>query len=113
MPVCAPQCGIEVPQELSFAYSSRYRNSTEEKQGMHTFTATELANKTGDVLAVAAQEPVCFMRHGNSRFMLLSVQHFNMLFQRAGKRRSVHADDMPVNEAIDLVTCLEHSITHD
>lgn len=110
---CALPCGIEVPQELSLAYSSRYYNSTEEKQGMHTFTTTKLANKTGDVLAIAAQEPVCIMRHGKSRFVLLSVEHFNMLSQRAGKRRSVHADDMPVNEAIDLVTCLEHSITHD
>ena len=110
---CALPCDIEVPQELSFAYSSRYCNSTEEKQGMCTFTATELANKTGDVPAIAAQEPVCIMRHGKSRFMLLSIEHFNMLSQRAGKRRSVHADDMPVNEAIDLVTCLEHSITHD
>ena len=110
---CALPCDIDVPQELSFAYSSRYCNSTEDKQVMRTFTATELANKTGDVLAIAAQEPVCIMRHGKSRFMLLSVEHFNMLLQRAGKRRSIHADDMPVNEAIDLVTCLEHSITHD
>ena len=41
---------------------------------MRHFTATELANNTGDVLAAAAQEPVRIQRHGKSRYVLLSVE---------------------------------------
>jgi antitoxin Phd len=37
---------------------------------MRHFSATELANKTGDVLAAAAQEPVHIQRHGKSRYVV-------------------------------------------
>jgi len=41
---------------------------------MRNFTSTELANKTGDVLAAAAQEPVNIQRHGKARYVLLTVE---------------------------------------
>lgn len=80
---------------------------------MRHFTSTELANKTGDVLAVAAQEPVHIQRHGKSRYVLLSVEQFNRLNTRADQRRTVHVDDMNADEADTLIAALEHSITHD
>ena len=55
---------------------------------MRNFSSTELANKTGDVLAVAAQEPVHIQRHGKSRYVLLSVEQFESLSTRADQRRA-------------------------
>lgn len=80
---------------------------------MRHFTSTELANKTGDVLAVAAQEPVHIQRHGKSRFVLLSVEQFEALNSNKNPRRTVHIDDMDANQAQELISALEHSITHD
>ena len=58
---------------------------------MREFSSTELANKTGDVLAVAAQEPVHIQRHGKSRYVLLSVEKFEELNDKADFRKSVRA----------------------
>ena len=80
---------------------------------MRNFSATELANKTGDVLAAAAQEPVHIQRHGKSRYVLLSVEQFERLNARSDHRRSQHVDDMDVAEAERLIAALEYSIRHD
>jgi len=58
---------------------------------MREFSSTELANKTGDVLAVAAQEPVHIQRHGKSRYVLLSVAKIEVLNKKENFRRSVRA----------------------
>jgi antitoxin Phd len=80
---------------------------------MRNFSATELANKTGDVLAAAAQEPVNIQRHGKARYVLLSVEQFERLSMRADQRRAVHVDDLAVGEADELIAQLEHSIAHE
>ena len=72
---------------------------------MRNFSSTELANKTGDVLAVAAQEPVHIQRHGKSRYVLLSVEQFESLNTRAAQRRTMH-------EVHSLIAELEHNITN-
>lgn len=80
---------------------------------MRNFSATELANKTGDVLAAAAQEPVNIQRHGKSRYVLLSIEQFERLNARADQRRAVHVDDLSADEADVLIAQLEHSIAND
>ena len=80
---------------------------------MRSFSSTELANKTGDVLAAAAQEPVNIQRHGKARYVLLSVEQFERLSARADQRRAVHVDDLAEEEANTLIAQLEHSIAHD
>lgn len=80
---------------------------------MRNFSATELANKTGDVLAAAAQEPVNIQRHGKARYVLLSVEQFERLSAKADQRRAVHVEDLTPNEADKLIAQLEHSIKHD
>ena len=80
---------------------------------MRNFSSTELANKTGDVLAVAAQEPVHIQRHGKSRYVLLSVEQFESLNTRADQRRVLHMDDMSGDEVHSLIAELAHSITND
>jgi prevent-host-death family protein len=80
---------------------------------MRNFSSTELANKTGDVLAAAAQQPVNIQRHGKARYVLLSVEQFERLNTRADHRRAVHVEDLAEDEAGDLIAQLEHSIAHD
>ena len=46
---------------------------------MLQFTSTDLGNKTGDVLAAAAQEPVAIARHGKQRFVLLTTESYETL----------------------------------
>ena len=80
---------------------------------MSNFSSTELANKTGDVLEVAAQEPVHIQRHGKSRYVLPSVEQFENLSTRSDQRRVLHMGDMSGDEVHSLIAELEHSITND
>ena len=80
---------------------------------MRHFSATELANKTGDVLAAAAQEPVHIQRHGKSRYVLLSVEQFERMATIADQRRALHVEDMDECEVQAMIAALQHSIQHD
>lgn len=80
---------------------------------MRHFSATELANKTGDVLAAAAQEPVHIQRHGKSRYVLLSVEQFERMASVADQRRALHVEDMDEGEVQAMIAALQHSIQHD
>lgn len=80
---------------------------------MRHFSATELANKTGDVLAAAAQEPVHIQRHGKSRYVLLSVEQFERMATVADQRRALHVEDMDESEMHAMILALQHSIQHD
>lgn len=77
---------------------------------MRAFSATELANKTGDVLAAAAQEPVAIQRHGKSRFVMLSAEEFERLQQKRETRRAIHVSELSDADADDLLSALEDSI---
>lgn len=80
---------------------------------MRAFSATELTNKTGDVLAAAAQEPVSIQRHGKSRFVMLSIEEFERLQQKKDVRRAIQVSELSDAEADDLVPALEDSIKTD
>ncbi|MEP3427976.1 MAG: type II toxin-antitoxin system Phd/YefM family antitoxin [Hyphomicrobiales bacterium] len=80
---------------------------------MRAFSSTELANKTGDVLAVAAQEPVAIQRHGKSRFVMLSAEAFERLQQKTDTRKAVHLSELSDTDAVDLLSALENSIKND
>lgn len=80
---------------------------------MRQFSSTELANKTGDVLAAAAQEPVSIARHGKARFVVLSAEQFDRLRKGGETRRAFHVDDLSDAEAQSLIAALEHSIEND
>ncbi|POF27766.1 type II toxin-antitoxin system Phd/YefM family antitoxin [Roseibium marinum] len=80
---------------------------------MRAFSSTELANKTGDVLAAAAQEPVAIQRHGKSRFVMLSAEEFERLQQKRDTRKAVHVSELSDTDAADLLSALEDSIKDD
>lgn len=80
---------------------------------MRAFSSTELANKTGDVLAAAAQEPVAIQRHGKSRFVVLTTEEFERIQQKKDTRKAVRVTDLSDADAGDLLSALEDSIEND
>lgn len=58
---------------------------------MRGFTATELANNTGDVLIAASRGAVEISRHGKPQFVLMTLKKFEQLNARA--KRPVKQQD--------------------
>ncbi len=84
------------------------------KEGyVRQFSSTELSNKTGDVLAAAAQRPVAIARHGKARFVVLSTEEFERLQHGMDSRRSVHVSEMSDAEAEAMAGALQESIDND
>jgi prevent-host-death family protein len=77
---------------------------------MQQFSATDLANKTGDVLAIAAQQPVAIARYGKRRFVVLSTEEFEALCQAKDSRTAHHVNDLSDTEAARLLAELQTSI---
>lgn len=80
---------------------------------MRQFSSTELANKTGDVLAAAAEAPVTIARHGKPRFVVLSQDAFARLQAGAETRRAIHVADLSDAEADALIADLEADLSRD
>ncbi|MCG8433856.1 MAG: type II toxin-antitoxin system Phd/YefM family antitoxin, partial [Gammaproteobacteria bacterium] len=55
---------------------------------MREFSATELKNRTGDVLAAASEGPVTIARHGKARFVVLSTSQYETLANGHDTRRA-------------------------
>ncbi len=80
---------------------------------MREYSATELANNTGDVLAAAAGEDVEITRHGKPRFVIMSRERFERLLRRGDTRRAVRVDDMDVEERDALIAALDRDLDDD
>ena len=79
---------------------------------MRAFSSTDLANRTGDVLAVAAVEPVEIQRHGKPRFVLMSRDHYDRL--TGGQSQQAHRiDDLPPDLRALLVDALQKDTEDD
>ena len=80
---------------------------------MKDYTATELANNTGDVLMAAASETVEITRHGKPRFVILSHERYERMIARGDTRRVVRVVGTSDQEAAELSVALEDSIKND
>jgi antitoxin Phd len=80
---------------------------------MKHFSATDLGERTGDVLAAAAQSPVTIDRHGKPRFVLLSHEEFESMTRRKDPRRAFNLTDLSDAEAAELIEALQNSIEDD
>jgi antitoxin Phd len=81
--------------------------------GVKQFSSTELANRTGDVLAAAAEAPVVIARHGKPRFVMLSAEQYERLRRRGDSRRAFHVSDLTDADAEQLIRDLQDSIDSD
>lgn len=80
---------------------------------MREYSATDLANKTGDVLSAAAQEEVEITRHGKPRFVLMSQERYERLVARGDTRRAVRVADMSAAERQELLAALDAGLADD
>lgn len=80
---------------------------------MKHFSATELGNRTGDVLSAALQAPVAIDRHGKARFVLLSTEEYDKMTSRKDPRQAFNVRDMPDAESLQLIQALQHSIDNE
>lgn len=80
---------------------------------MKDYTATELANNTGDVLMAAASETVEITRHGKPRFVILSHERFERLVARGDTRRAMRVVDMEDAERAELLAALDASLADE
>jgi antitoxin Phd len=62
------------------------------------YAASEMARNTSEILHKAAQEPVSITKHGKSRFVVMSQEHFERLSGRGNSRRSLTWEELPENE---------------
>ncbi len=74
---------------------------------MREYSATELANKTGDVLSAAARETVEITRHGKPRFVIMSHERYERLVGADNPRRAVHVSEMTDAERRTLLSALD------
>ena len=74
---------------------------------MQEFSATDLGNKTGDVLAAASQEPVAIAKHGKPRFVVLTKERFERMKTPTDPRIARRTKDIPADEGEALVAELD------
>lgn len=58
-----------------------------EVNAVRRFSTVDLDQKLGDVKAAAARQPVVITEHRKDRFVLMTVEDFTMMKQRADPRR--------------------------
>ncbi len=80
---------------------------------MLQFSSTDLGNRTGDVLAAAAQEPVAIARHGKRRFVLLTTEKFEALRTLGDPRIVRRTADIPPEEGALLAAELTRLMDAD
>lgn len=80
---------------------------------MREYSATELANNTGDVLSAAAQEAVEITRHGKPRYVLMSRERYQALMGTAATQKAVRVAGMSDAERQDMLAALDAELGDD
>lgn len=62
---------------------------------MRQFTTRDLSIHIGDVTSAAGREPVVLTRHGKSRFVLMSYEHYERMRAGGDPRGGHRASEMP------------------
>lgn len=60
-----------------------------------TVTATDLSNRSGDILLESERGPVGVLRHGKPRYVILNVDAYESLRRGADARRAYRTRDLP------------------
>jgi prevent-host-death family protein len=76
---------------------------------MKTVSSTDLKQSLGDVLAVAAREPVTITRHGSPRYVLLSVEAYEQR-KMQDSRKAYRVEETPDELAEMLISALDRQI---
>ena len=76
---------------------------------MRQFSTAELVKQIGDVTHAASQEPVAITQHRKPRYVLMTVEQYELM-KRSDPRRAFGPNELPPNEAARVVASLEQSI---
>jgi PHD/YefM family antitoxin component YafN of YafNO toxin-antitoxin module len=60
-----------------------------------TVTATELANRSGDVLLDSERGPIGVLRHGKPRYVVLNIEAYETLKRAGDPQRAYRTKDAP------------------
>ena len=74
---------------------------------MKMFKAADVTRNSGDVFAAAAAEPVAITKHSKPRFVVMSIERFNMLSAKSDTRETYALDELPADLTQDLTRKLE------
>jgi len=80
---------------------------------MKDYTATELANNTGDVLMAAAQGAIKITRHGRAQFVIMTSERFEKMRSYCDQRRAVGVNNLTNTERSELLETLEASLAEE
>ena len=62
---------------------------------MTTYTTSDLSRKSGDIIADALRRPVTITQRNKPRLVLLSIEDYRRLTERAGSRKAGTLSSMP------------------
>lgn len=72
-----------------------------------TYTTRDLSRRSGDVIAAAFKAPVTLTQRNKPRFVLVTVELFDELLQRADPRKVSKTSGMPVDLADEFKRAVE------
>ncbi|MGL4490801.1 MAG: type II toxin-antitoxin system prevent-host-death family antitoxin [Rhizobiaceae bacterium] len=72
-----------------------------------SFPASEMARNTADILHKAAQEPVAITKHGKSRLVVMSQEHFERMLKGANPRRAAEWSELPDDELVAVEKAID------
>jgi prevent-host-death family protein len=67
-----------------------------------TVTATDLSNRSGDILLDSERGPVGVLRHGKPRYVILNIDAYDNLRRSGDTRRAYRTKDAPP-ELLDAI----------
>ena len=60
-----------------------------------TYTTSDLSRKSGDIIAEAIRHPVTLTQRNKPRLVLMNIEDYNRLLQRADLRKAYLLEGMP------------------
>lgn len=75
------------------------------------YAASEMARNTSEILHKAAQEPVSITKHGKSRFVVMSQEHFDRLSRGGNARRVLTWAELPDDEMQALEKAVDNYLS--
>jgi len=80
--------------------------------GTQTFSATDLAFRSGDVFDAASHAPVMITKYRKPRFVLMSMKRYDMMTNKSSQK-SYAIEDMPDELKDLLISELERDLVTD
>ena len=74
---------------------------------VRTYTTSDLSRRSGDIITAAIKSPVILTQRKKPRLVLLSVEEFDALRQKADPRRVGRTAEMPADLADEFAAAID------